>query len=41
LQWWVGNFGNFFGIAIALFLSITASLVGYYYGVKWNQEYFG
>lgn len=36
--WWVGNF---FGIVAALLCSVTASLVGYYYGQKWNREYFG
>ena len=38
LGWWIGNF---FGIAIAISLSLTASLVSYYYGLKWNREYFG
>tara|TARA_B100000927_G_scaffold63204_3_gene49643 strand:- start:8099 stop:8260 length:162 start_codon:yes stop_codon:yes gene_type:complete len=36
--WWVGNF---FGIVAALLCSVTASLVGYYYGQKWNRDYFG
>jgi hypothetical protein len=38
IGWWVGNF---FGIVAALLCSATASVVGYYYGQKWNREYFG
>ena len=36
--WWVGNF---FGIAVAVTLSLFASAFGFYYGQKWNREYFG
>ncbi len=32
--------GNFFGMAAGLSISTVASLVGYYYGYKWNREYF-
>ncbi len=38
IGWWIGNF---FGIVAALLCSATASVVGYYYGQKWNREYFG
>lgn len=37
IGWWIGEF---FGFAAALMLSTVASLVGYYYGWKWNRDYF-
>ncbi len=36
--WWIGNF---FGFSVAFVLSSVTSLIGYYYGQKWNREYFG
>lgn len=38
IGWWAGNF---FGIVAATFCGVTGSLIGYYYGQKWNREYFG
>jgi len=35
--WWVGNL---FGIAMAISVSMVASVMGLYYGQKWNREYF-
>lgn len=37
IGWWIGKF---FGIAVALGLSTVASGFGYYYGWKWNRDYF-
>lgn len=37
IGWWVGDF---FSFTAAFAVSTVASVFGYYYGVKWNREYF-
>lgn len=37
IGWWVGEF---FSFTVAFAVSTFASVLGYYYGVKWNREYF-
>jgi hypothetical protein len=37
LGWWIGNF---FGIAVAIVLSMFTSVLGLALGQKWNREYF-
>jgi uncharacterized membrane protein YfcA len=37
LGWWIGDF---FGFAAGLVLTTVASVIGYWYGAKWNREYF-
>ncbi|MDF1853126.1 MAG: hypothetical protein P1U85_19975 [Verrucomicrobiales bacterium] len=37
IGWWIGDF---FGIAVAIFLSMIFSVIGLHYGAKWNREYF-
>lgn len=38
IGWWIGDF---FGIAVAICLGMFSSAFGWYYGAKWNREYFG
>lgn len=38
IGWWVGDF---FSFTVAFVVSTVASLLGYYYGVKWKREFFG
>ena len=38
LGWW---FGSLFGIAVAFPISLFASITGFYFGQRWNREYFG
>jgi len=38
IGWWIGDF---FGLAAAMMTSSITSVIGYWYGAKWNREYFG
>ena len=35
-----GRVGELFSFTVAFAASTIASVFGYYYGVKWNREYF-
>ena len=37
IGWWLGEF---FGFGAAFLLSTIASIVGYYFAIKLNREYF-
>ncbi|MCB1064258.1 MAG: hypothetical protein KDN20_15245 [Verrucomicrobiae bacterium] len=37
IGWWIGDF---WGMAGALALSTAGSIIGFYYGWKWNRDLF-